>query len=174
MTTPVVLTFIGHDRSGLVNIISHKVAAAGGTWLESRLAHLAGEFAGIVLIGIPEANIAGLAAALRELEPAGLRISIEASSRPPTPPGLKTVKLALVGAERPGIVRDITQALTGLGVNIEEFASGVERAPFSGDEMFHASAVLRTPDDLDNDKLQETLERLAAELMVDLTITTGE
>ena len=113
MTTPVVPTFIGHDRSGLVNIISQKVAAAGGTWLESRLAHLAGEFAGIVLIGIPEANIAGLAAALRELEPAGLRISIEASSRPPTPPGLKTVKLALVGAERPGIVRDITQALTG-------------------------------------------------------------
>src|SRR5580692_7243772 len=58
MTTPVVITFIGRDRPGLVNAISEKVAAFDGTWLESRLAHLAGEFAGIVLVRVPEPNIA--------------------------------------------------------------------------------------------------------------------
>ena len=80
MTTPIVLTFIGHDRPGLVNAISEKVAASGGTWLESRLAHLAGEFAGILLVSVPDSKIAALTAALRDLETAGLRITIERSA----------------------------------------------------------------------------------------------
>jgi glycine cleavage system regulatory protein len=174
MTTPVVLTFIGRDRPGLVNAISEKVAASGGTWLESRLAHLAGEFAGILLVNVPEANIAGLTAALRDLEATGLRIAVERSSGAQTPKRRKTVRLELVGNERPGIVRDVTQALTRLGVNIEEFSSSIEGAPFSGAEMFRASAQLSAPDDLANDHLQKTLERLAAEIMVDLSVTPGD
>jgi glycine cleavage system regulatory protein len=172
--TPVVLTFIGHDRPGLVNAISEKVAASDGTWLESRLAHLAGEFAGILLVNVPEPNIAGLTASLRDLESAGLRIAIEMSSCLPTLGSLRTVKLELVGNERPGIVRDVTQSLTRLGINIEEFSSRVEGAPFSGEEMFRASARLRVPDDLASDHLRKTLERLAAEIMVDLTVTTDD
>jgi glycine cleavage system regulatory protein len=171
MTTPVVITFIGRDRPGLVNAISEKVAAFDGTWLESRLARLAGEFAGILLINVPEPNIAGLTGALRDLEATGLRIAVERSSGSQTPPILKTVKLELVGNERPGIVRDVTQALTRLGVNIEEFSSSIERAPFTGGEMFRASAQLRVPDDLAGDDLRKTLERLAGEIMVDLTVT---
>ncbi|MCC2101432.1 MAG: amino acid-binding protein, partial [Hyphomicrobiales bacterium] len=52
--TPMVLTLIGDDKPGLVNAASAAVAAHGGTWLESRLARLAGKFAGIVLIAAPE------------------------------------------------------------------------------------------------------------------------
>jgi glycine cleavage system regulatory protein len=66
------------------------------------------------------------------------------SSGPLTPKNLKTIRLELVGNERPGIVRDVTQALTPIGVNIEEFSSDIEGAPFSGAEMFRASAVLRS------------------------------
>jgi glycine cleavage system regulatory protein len=170
VATPIVLTFIGHDRPGLVNAISEKVAAAGGTWLESRLARLAGEFAGIVLVSIPEPDIVGLTTSLRGLEAAGIRIAVEMSSGFPAPTNLKTVRLELVSNERPGIVRDVTQALTRLGVNIEEFSSSVEGAPFSGEEMFRASALLRAPEGLGNDQLRKSLERLAAEIMVDLTI----
>ena len=174
MPTPIVLTFIGHDRPGLVNAISEKVAASGGTWLESRLAHLAGEFAGILLVKVPEPNIAGLTVALRDLEATGLRIAVERSTGAETPRSHKTVTLELVGNERPGIVRDVTQALTQLGVNIEEFSSTIEGAPFSGAEMFRAVAQLRVPDDLTGDDLRKTLERLAAEIMVDLTVIAGD
>jgi glycine cleavage system regulatory protein len=173
MPTPIVLTFIGHDRPGLVNAISEKVAASGGTWLESRLAHLGGEFAGILLVKVPESNIAGLTVALRDLEATGLRIAIERSTAE-TPRSHKTVTLELVGNERPGIVRDVTQALTQLRVNIEEFSSSIEGAPFSGAEMFRAVAQLRVPDDLTSDDLGKTLERLAAEMMVDLTVVAGD
>jgi glycine cleavage system regulatory protein len=174
VTTLVVLTFIGHDRPGLVNAISEKVAAFGGTWLESRLARLAGEFAGILLVSIPEPKIAGLTASLRDLEQAGLRVAVEMSPAAPTPKGPQTVRLELVGNERPGIVRDVTQALTQLGVNIEEFSSSIEGAPFSGEEIFRASAVLRTPEGLTSDQLRETLERLASEIMVDLAVKTSD
>ena len=44
---PLVLTFVGDDRPGLVNAIAEAIAASGATWLESRSAELAGKFAGI-------------------------------------------------------------------------------------------------------------------------------
>jgi glycine cleavage system regulatory protein len=40
--------------------------------------------------------------------------------------------------------------------------------------MFRASAQLGMPDDLASDDLRKTLERLAAEIMVDLTVTAGD
>jgi len=174
MTTPIVLTFIGHDRPGLVSAISEKVAASGGTWLESRLAHLAGEFAGIVLVGVPEAKIAVLTAALKGLESAGLRVAVERSSDAETPRGRKTFELQIVGHERPGIVREVTEALTRLGVNIEEFSSALEGAPFSGAAMFRATARLRAPDDLASEDLRRTLERLADEITVDLAVVESD
>jgi glycine cleavage system regulatory protein len=173
MLTPLVLTFVGRDRPGLVNAIAETIAACGGTWLESRLARLAGEFAGIVLVAAPEEQVAALTNALHELDSAGLRVTLAPSVALGTPPAARLCALAIVGHERPGIVRDVTQTLTRLGVNIEEFESGVQAAPFSGVEMFRAEARIRLPDGLTLDDLRKTLERLAGEIMVDLTIGEG-
>jgi glycine cleavage system regulatory protein len=71
-------------------------------------------------------------------------------------------------------VRDVTQALSGLGVNIEEFASTLEGEPFTGVEMFRATARLGVPDGLKLGDLRKALERLAAEIMVDLSVGEGE
>jgi glycine cleavage system regulatory protein len=173
MATPLVLTFVGRDKPGLVNAISEKIAAHGGTWLESRLAHLAGEFAGIVLVGAPEANIAALAAALSDLEASGLRVTLAHSEPASRETRYAPLTLALFGNERPGIVRDVTQALAGLGVNIEEFSSSLESAPFTGLEMFRAHARLRVPSGVSSADVQATLEKLAAEIMVDLSVSDG-
>jgi glycine cleavage system regulatory protein len=174
MTTPLVLTFVGDDRPGLVNLISEKVAAHGATWLESRSVRLAGKFAGVVLVGIPDENVIPLESALAKLAPSGLRVSIERGAAAESEKPARTVKLDAVGNERPGIVRDVTQALTQLGVNIEEFASGLEGEPFTGVQMFHATARLSVPDGLALDDLRKALEKLAAEIMVDLTVGESE
>ena len=71
-------------------------------------------------------------------------------------------------------MRDVTQALTRLGVNIEEFTSSLEGEPFTGVEMFRATARLSVPVGLKLDHLRKALERLAAEIMVDLTVGEGE
>ena len=167
---PLVLTFVGDDRPGLVNAISDRVAACGATWLESRSAELAGKFAGILLVSVPDEKLAELESSLLRLETAGLRVTIEPGAAVAAEKPSRLVKLDILGNERPGIVRDVTQALTGLGVNIEEFSSGLESAPFSGVEMFRASARLRAPDGLPLEDLRKALERLAAEIMVDLTV----
>jgi glycine cleavage system regulatory protein len=169
MMTPLVLAFICHDKPGLVNILSEKIAAAEGSWMESRLAHLAGEFAGIVLVSVPESNVAGLTAALRSLEEADLRITIQCSSGASPVPSYRALELELVSHDRPGIVRDVTATLSLLGANIEEFSSAIESAPFTGERMFRATARLHVPDDVTREEVRTTLERLAGEMMVDLT-----
>jgi glycine cleavage system regulatory protein len=174
MTTSIVLTFIGHDKPGLVSSVSEKIAAAGGSWLDSRLARLAGEFAGIVLVGVPEPNVTGLMAALRSLEETGLRITVERSSAAPATTRFRIFDLQLIGHDRPGIVRDVTQAMRQLGANIEAFTSDIESAPFTGETMFRATARLQVPDNVTSEEVQRVLERIADEIMVDLTIAASE
>jgi len=175
MATPLVMTFIGRDRPGLVNAISRRVAEHGGAWLESRLARLAGQFAGVARIDVPDDRVAELTAAFRDLETGGLRVTVErgeAESEPGAPRA--ALKLELLGLDRPGIVRDVTAVLAELDVNIEEFESGLESAPFTGDSMFRASARLRAPDDLSAERLRASLEKLAGELMVDISVSEHE
>ena len=169
MTTRLVLTFVGDDRPGVVSEISQAVAAHRGTWLDSRSVRLAGKFAGVALVSVPDESLIPLESALAKLAPSGLRVSIDRGAAGDEKPG-RLVTLEIVGAERPGIVRDVTQALTGLGVNIEEFTSGLEGEPFTGAEMFRAHARLSVPAGLELDDLRKAVERLAAEIMVDLAV----
>ncbi len=77
-----ILTVIGPDRPGLVRTLSEAVTAHGGSWLESRMARLAGQFAGIVLVEAPESLLDDL----RALEGQGLRIVVQSGSTPPCRP----------------------------------------------------------------------------------------
>ena len=174
MTTSLVLTFMGRDKPGLANAISETIAAAGGSWMDSRLARLADKFAGIVLVHVPEPNVADLSAALRRLDDAGLRITIEPSSAPPLETGYKILELTLVGRDRPGIVRDVTQALNQLGANIEAFSSDIESAPFTDETMFRAAVRIQIAEDITPEKVQITLEQLPDEIIVDFTTSTAE
>ncbi len=168
MTVALVITFVGHDRPGVVNAISHAVAAHGGSWLESRLAHLAGEFAGIVRADAPDASADALAQALRSLP--GLAVTVSRGVNPAAAPP-RAFTLELLGLDRPGIVRDATRTLTDLGCNIMEFDSDLEGAPFSGDVMFRANARVEAPEGLTIDALRQALERLAGEMMADISVS---
>ena len=48
-----VLTIIAADKPGLVERIAQNIASHGGNWLESRMAHMAGQFAGILRVSVP-------------------------------------------------------------------------------------------------------------------------
>lgn len=168
--TLLTLTLIGQDRPGLVSTLSAEIAAAEGNWLESRMARLAGQFAGILLAEVPDAKVEGLIAALKGLEAQGLRLTVE-RSRGEEPGGPhRTLQLELIGHDRPGIVREIAQTLAGRRVNIEELTTDVVTGSFSGERMFKASARLWVPDDVATEELRAVLEPLANELMVDLTL----
>ena len=71
-----VLTVIGADRPGLVEALSETVAEHGASWLESRMAHLSGHFAGLLRVSVSEDRLEALREALRGLESRGLSVMV--------------------------------------------------------------------------------------------------
>ncbi len=168
--TALTLTLIGPDRPGLVRALSERIAVVGGNWLESRMARLAGQFAGILLVDVPPDEVERLIADLRALEREGLRATVEHGLPEAAPDRRQTLLLDLVGQDRPGIVHEIAQLLASRGVNIEELTTRVVSGSFSGESLFEATAKLRVPTDIPAEELRELLETLANELMVDISL----
>ena len=169
-----VLTLIGDDRAGLVNAVAEVVARHGGNWERSQMAELAGKFAGIVLVTVPDDDVDGLVAALEPLhgmlditaQPGAVELEVIA-------PGARRFALDLVGTDRPGIVREITDVLAAHAVNIDTLRTETRDAPMSGGRLFEAVATLEVPASTDIGALRVALEKLANELMVDITLDTG-
>jgi len=163
-----VLTLIGPDRPGLVGSVAAVVASQGGNWLESRMTRLGGQFAGILRAELPSENVAGALRALSELEASGLRVVAQAE--PPVRPAHRRMhmELEVLGVDRPGIVREISQLLAAAGVNVEELETGTRSAPMSGEMLFEARARVDVPPGVDVTTLRADLDRAARDLMVDV------
>jgi glycine cleavage system regulatory protein len=164
-----VVTVIGKDRPGLVELVSAVVEEHGGDWVESRMSRLAGEFAGILRVSVPAAQADTLSKALEGLRSEGLRVVVERGVEETVEEG-HLIVLELIGSDRPGIVHKISEALAARGVNVEELNTECDGAPWSGDTLFKAMARLRAPRALDLDQLRESLEGIAGDLMVDISI----
>ncbi len=163
-----VLTLIGQDRPGLVEAVADAIAAHGGNWLESRMARLAGKFAGVLRAEVPPERAAALLQALGRLEAQGLRVIVEQGEAHETGPAQRAMDLDLVGLDRPGIVREISQLLARNGVNVEELVTDRSSAPMSGDMLFSARARVQVPATTDVAHLRAALERVASDLMVEI------
>jgi glycine cleavage system regulatory protein len=170
MQIPMVMTIIGPDRTGLVESIARAVAEHGGNWLESRMCRLGGEFAGILRIEILTDKKAPLLAALEDLQENGLQIVVRVAHPASTATQGRQTKLEIVGSDRLGIVREITGALARANVNVEEFFSELVSAPMSGETLFKASARLQLPEGCDLAALKKDLEKIAADLQVDVSL----
>jgi glycine cleavage system regulatory protein len=168
--TDLVLTLIGPDRPGLVQAVAGIVAEHGGNWLESRMTHLAGKFAGILRAELPPERADAALAALAALEGHGLKIVAETVARTERAGVERTMDLELLGLDRPGIVREIAQLLASSGVNVEELTTNRTSAPMSGEILFEAKAHVRVPASTDLGKLRAALERIASDLMVEIKL----
>jgi len=163
------MTIIGPDRTGLVESVARVVADHGGNWLESRMCRLGGEFAGILRIELPADKRQSLLDALQNLQGAGLTVVVQPDAVTPVAAPGRPAKLEVVGHDRPGIVREITSALARAGVNVEEFSSECASAPMSGEILFKAAARLQLPEGCDLAALKKELEKIAADLLVDVS-----
>lgn len=163
-----ILTVIGDDRPGLVGELSAAISAHQGNWLESSMSHLAGKFAGIVKVAVPDGEESALKAALAGLK--GLKVTSESSAVQKSAVAARVLKLSLVGHDRIGIVREVSQVLAQYAVNVEELETYTEAAPMSAETMFHANIELRAGSDLDARALTADLERISNDLMVDINL----
>jgi glycine cleavage system regulatory protein len=167
MQIPLVMTVIGPDKTGLVETVACAVAGHGGNWLESRMCRLGGEFAGILRVEIPADKKPALLDALQKIS--GLHVTIRDDETRVFPANAGQTKLEIVGSDRPGIVREISAALARANVNVEEFSSEIVSAPMSGENLFKAAARLQLPENCDLAALKRDLEKIAADLLVDVS-----
>jgi glycine cleavage system regulatory protein len=169
-TTSLVVTVMGPDRPGIVSALSDRAQRFGASWAASRLANLAGEFAGMVHFEVPRENADALATALKGLESSGLRLVIAKSDGAGAPPGLRGVDLELVGEDRLGIVSKLTRILAESGISIEHIHTEIAGGKGPGKPTFKVLAHLLVPKALSSEALRGRLEGLANEMMLDIAL----
>jgi glycine cleavage system regulatory protein len=168
MNVSLVLTVIGDDRPGLVEQLATAISRHHGNWLESSMSNLSGKFAGIVCVSIGEDDLTALEADLAALP--GLRVGCEVSRPAAAPAATRRLKLSLVGHDRIGIVREVSQVLARHAINVEDLSTHTASAPMSAGILFHATAELTASPALDVRQLTGDLEHLSNDLMVDITL----
>jgi len=178
MLATLVMTVIGADRPGLVQMVAARVADHGGNWLESRMCRLGGQFAGILRVEVPAERRDELVDKLRHLEVDGLNVVIHAESgvtaRESEAQKGTLVLVELVGTDRPGILRSVSGVFAAHGVNVEELESERINAPMDGSVLFQARATVYLPTTVKLGALRTDLEKIAADLMVDLKLVPVE
>jgi glycine cleavage system regulatory protein len=183
MLATLVMTVIGADRPGLVQMVAARVADHGGNWLESRMCRLGGQFAGILRVEVAKERRDELVNALRTLEVDGLRVIIHAEAgvgaedrrrRTEGGAGGALATIELVGTDRPGILRSVSSVFAAHGVNVEELASERVNAPMDGGVLFQARATVFVPANVKLSEVRADLEKIAADLMVDLKLMPAE
>lgn len=118
------LTVVGADRPGIVAQITEALFRGGCNLGEASMAQLGGNFA--VMLMVEGADAAALAHLLRPVtDGLGLRLHVD-----PVEGGLHrhqepNVQITVYGADRPGIVAQVTGALAANGFNILDLNSDV-------------------------------------------------
>ncbi len=176
MAQELVLTVIARDRPGLIKALSETIDAHGGNWVDSSMARLGGEFAGILRITAPAENIAALEAALGGLGDAGIWVTIrrgaeEGQATATTAGRGRHMRITLTGVDHPGIIHEVSSALAALDVSIDELNSRIFQGSMSGEPMFEANADVVLPNGLSEIQVRDTLEDIAHDLVVELLVS---
>jgi glycine cleavage system regulatory protein len=170
MSLPLVFTFVGADKPGLVEKLSATVATHGGNWLESRMSELAGQFAGIVKVEVPRTQTAALRSALLALSEHDLTVVVAESQGEVEPGNVRRLRLTILGNDRPGIMREVSHALAARHISVSEMDTSITSAPMSGDPLFEAVAQIQVPQSLDLDELNTQLDTIADALTVQIDL----
>lgn len=170
MNTSIVLTILADDQPGIIQAVSSVLHKHGGSWTQSSMSSLAGQFAGILLASVPAGNSLACQQELLGLKTRGLHVIAHICEPAPATGETRECVLDLVGNDRPGIVHEITSVLARHSVNVRELETIVEAASMAGGELFRARAELLVPHATDIDLLESELENLANDLMVDIRL----
>lgn len=176
MTNFLVLTVISDDKPGVIETLAKTIGEHGGNWLECRMSHLAGKFAGILRVSVESEKLEELSQSLQGLHQHGLKVIVEvaSSNNGSGESSQKALNFNLVGNDRPGIVHEVAQALASRNINVDELNTDYSSMPWSGEPMFTASGLLQIPAQTDMDDFQDQLDTISDELAVDITLEEPE
>lgn len=167
MASDLILTATAEDRPGVVEKLAEVISQHSGNWVDSAMARLGGEFAGIVRVSIDETNVSALREGLLKIAGEGIQVNIRAAAPADEITG-RRAQLELTSQDHPGIVHEVSQLLSSKDVNVISLHTDVFTGSMSGQAMFFARADITLPDGLDLDDFRQALEDMAGDMVVDL------
>ena len=170
-----ILTAIGPDQVGLVQRIAAFISRHDCNIEDSKMAVFCGEFAVIVLISGDGTNLVKIGRDYREIETeTGLSISIKTPSTRKTPESFLPYKLTASCMDHPGIVYQISAALSALGINIESMETKTYAAPVSGTPIFQLEANIAIPVRTNINQLRARFAEIQREENIDIDLTAAK
>jgi len=160
-----VISCIGPDQIGLVDLLSKIINDHHGNWQVSSLHHLSGFFAGVIEVTVEESECQNLITALKAIT--GLKCQIEQAEFNQEQVSTNLL-LELTANDRVGIIQEISSVIHQQGGNLIKLVSSQASAPHTGQLMFNAKVQIAI-NSAEIDDLVSALEHIADDLMVDVT-----
>ena len=166
--TSLVLTTIADDRPGLVETLASIIARHEANWIESSMSRLAGAFAGIVRVEVPGEHALALEEALRALASEGIAVTVKHTDAASESHG-QAAHVSLMCQDHPGILHALATLFAASGVSITELETEAYAGSMSGERMFRAEVDVVLPVDLAANELSNELEKLAGDMMAEIS-----
>lgn len=162
----IAVTVLGHDRPGIVADVTGALADLHGNLEDSTMTLLRGHFAMVVLVRT-SASVAEVEAALSPLTAEGSLVinARELTDTPDSGSDAPSYALHVHGADRPGIVAQITAVVARHGGNIVDLGTRL------GGRLYVLVAELQLPSREGEAALRQDLEGTAGALGVDVQLT---
>ena len=170
------LSAIGRDRPGIVADLAELIYECDCNLEDSSMTILGTEFAVLLLLSGEGADVERrLSAGCKRLEwEKRLTVFFRPLDEPPpaAAPGRRTVAMEceVNGVDKAGIVARVSRTLADHAVNITALQTQSRPGPETGTPMFTMRIRMAIPAELDRAVLRERLERVAAELRVDVSL----
>jgi glycine cleavage system transcriptional repressor len=170
--TNVVLTGVGRDKVGIVSGVAQVLYELGCNLLDSSMTLLRGEFALIVMAEVPQScSMEELEKQMRRLEERlDMRFHVRelsAAELEESDSGDNQYMVSVYGADRPGIVANVTRALAGNGVNITDVqtksTSGVRK-------LFVMILEVAAPPTVSRSDMDALMQSVGKKIDVDITV----
>ncbi len=171
------LSAIGLDRPGIVADLAELIYECDCNLEDSSMTILGSEFAVLLLLSGQGPDVERrLSAGCKRLEwEKRLTVFFRPLEGDPfaRAPGRHTMPMAceVHGVDKAGIVARIARTLADHGVNVTALKTQSRPGPETGTPMFTMRIEMTVPAVLDRQVLRERLERVAADLRVDLVLT---
>ena len=167
------LSAIGHDRPGIVADLAELIFECDCNLEDSSMTLLGSEFAVLLLLSGEGAEVERrLSAGCKQLEwEKRLTVFFRPLERAPTPTSVATHEGLVTGLDKAGIVARVARVLADHGVNVTAFASQSRPEPGSGTPIYTMRIRMALPATANEGSVRAALERVAAELRVEATLT---
>ena len=173
MPRQLIITITGPDRIGFVESVTKLLLNHGVNVEKSRMVRLGGDFAMMMLVTVPNAELGGVIGTVMGLEAHGFQVFTRetATADGSNYAGWLPFRIQVSGADHEGIIHKITSYLAEQGVNIETLSTGADHAPMSGTPLFTMDALVLAPPKRSLAALRAELEGVGDRLNVDIEVS---